>query len=324
MMVDLRILIIGGTGFLGANLVEYFLTEGHSVAVLARHANNLRYIQGRVTFIKCALADVSHWDELLDGYDWVFHLASESRPSDSNCVMDVKETILPTLYFLDSCVRKKIRKVVFFSSGGTVYGSQEYTPIAEAACLNPISSYGIHKLVLEKYFSYYRYMYNLPVYILRISNPYGKFQQPFRSQGLISNILGRYYTNQVIEIWGSGEAVRDYIEIHDVMRAVGCLLSYDGSEYIFNIGSGKGYTTIEIIETVEKCLGKQLQKTQLPARKQDVSVNILDITRAERLLHWHAEVGLEQGICKMMGLWNQEEERFVGHAVIHSVEGESL
>lgn len=147
--------------------------------------------------------------------------------------------VKPSLRLLEACVKEHVKKVVFFSSGGTVYGVSKTLPIREDDLGQPISSYGIQKQAMERYFQFYQYCYALPIEILRIANPYGRYQRPFAKQGLIANMLGRYMTGSPIEVWGDGQVIRDYIYVDDVIDAAEKVLHYDGEYNVFNIGSGR-------------------------------------------------------------------------------------
>ncbi len=176
----------------------------------------------------------------------------------------------------------------------------------------PISSYGIQKQALERYLRFYNYNWGLPIVILRISNPYGKYQKAFKSQGLIANILGNYLMDKAIEVWGNGEAVRDYIYVDDVITAAERALYYEGGEQIFNIGSGEGKTVNEVIQIIDRIIGKNLPVDYFPGRKVDVPVNVLDVTKAKRELKWEPQVSLKDGIQKMLGFWNEADKNFEG------------
>lgn len=311
----MKILILGGTGFLGSHLAEYLLNHNHAVGIYACHdlddAFNIRKIKNEIQYIKATFANDSNFDNIIQGYDCIYHLISSTTPSKNNPLIDITENIAPTLRLLEACVRNKINKLVFFSSGGTVYGIPEQIPILEKNFTNPISAYGIQKLMIEKYLYYYKYTYGLNISILRIGNPYGKRQRPFSSQGVIANILGHYLTNQDIEIWGDGKVIRDYVYVDDVIEAAGQVLGYNGDETIFNISYGRGYSIKEIIEVIENIINKKLRVHYINGRKQDVPINVLDISRAKKELKWQPHVDLKLGIKMMLKTWNPKYNLFI-------------
>lgn len=239
-------------------------------------------------------------------------MISSTAPGVIDPLRDIETTIKPSLRLFDACVKEKIKKFIFFSSGGTVYGIPEEVPLKEENIGQPISSYGIQKQALERYLRFYNYNYGLPIAILRISNPYGRYQKAFKNQGLIANILGNYLINKPAEVWGNGEVVRDYIYVDDVITAAERVLHYEGNDQIFNIGSGKGNTVNEIIQVVDNIVAANLRVTYYPGRKVDVPVNILDITKAQKKLVWSPQVSLEDGIKKMLSFWDKDGKNFDG------------
>lgn len=311
----MKILIFGGSGFLGSHLAEHLLHKNYKVGIYANDSLedslNLKNIKDDIQYIKSSFACDINFDSIVQSYDCVYHLISSTTPSQNSPILDITENIMPTLRLLDACVRQKIKRIVFFSSGGTVYGIPTHIPIPENSDTNPISSYGIQKLMIEKYLYYYKYTYGLNISILRIANPYGKRQRPFSSQGLIANILGHYLTNQDIEIWGDGKVVRDYIYIDDVINAAERVLNYHGNETIFNISSGNGSSINDIISIIESIIGKNLRVQYKSGRKQDVPINVLDISKAINELKWQPKVSLKLGINMMLQTWNPQYNLFI-------------
>ena len=200
----------------------------------------------------CAdLCDRDVLDLLFKDIDIIVHLASGTLPKSSNDSpkIDVQINLLGSLNVLECAVKNKVSKVVFLSSGGTVYGNPVFTPIAETHPTNPICSYGINKLAIEKYCFLYQQLYGLDTVILRLANPYGERQRLDSGQGVVPVFLGRALRNQPLEIWGDGSTIRDFLYISDVIDAItsACLYEADGSQNLFNIGSGKGISLNELI-----------------------------------------------------------------------------
>ena len=314
----MKILIFGGTGFLGKNLVRYLLAKGHTVGLYIRQqtfSGGKNFVTDACSSVQIHIGDFqteTDFSSVVKKYDVVYHLISSTVPGVVDPLQDIETTIKPSLRLIEACVKEKIKRLIFFSSGGTVYGIPRRIPLMEEYIGQPISSYGIQKQVLERYLQFYNYNFGLPVVILRIANPYGKYQKAFRGQGLIANILGNYLTNKSIEVWGDGEAVRDYIYVDDVITAAESVLYYEGDEQIFNIGSGEGKTVNEIIQIIDGIVGENLPVNYFSGRKVDVPVNLLDISRARRELKWEPQVSLEIGIRKMLSFWNEDEKNFEG------------
>lgn len=310
----MKVLVFGGTGFLGSHLCEYLLKKKHEVGLYRRessvHTANIANLLEQVQDIHGEFSQEEHFDDIVAGYDCVYHLISATVPSKNDPMTDIDAAIKPTLRLLDACVKHGVQKVVFFSSGGTVYGIPRSIPIKENHPTDPISAYGIHKLALEKYIEYYHRMFGLDYTILRISNPYGERQRAFSSQGLIANILGRYLSGEPVDIWGDGSVTRDYIYVRDMVDAAERVMRYTGEEKIFNVGSGRGYSVKEILSIVEDVVDSKIRVRNLPGRKQDVPINVLDVSRIRSELGWIPQTSLEMGIPRMISSWNADTKAF--------------
>ncbi|MFC5531030.1 NAD-dependent epimerase/dehydratase family protein [Cohnella yongneupensis] len=293
-------LVLGGGGFIGTHICEGLLREGHHVRVLGRtqpdKANKL--ILDNVEWIMGDFSNLETIKKSMMNIDIIFHLVSTTNPKTSNDspIIDMSSNVIPTLQLLDAAKDQGIKKIIFASSGGTVYGKPSIIPIPETHPTFPTSSYGIHKLTVEKYLHMYFELYGLDYSVMRISNPYGEGQLPDRGQGVVATFLNRSLKNEKIEIWGDGSVIRDYIYISDVVSAAIKLLDYEGKEKIFNIGSGVGKTLIELIEIIEHVANTTLNVNYIGGRKLDVPVNVLDIQRAKKLLLWEPKMSLFEGI----------------------------
>ncbi|CAM5420264.1 UDP-glucose 4-epimerase OS=Afipia felis OX=1035 GN=galE PE=3 SV=1 [Afipia felis] len=234
------------------------------------------------------------------GCDVCVHLASTTNPATSNRdpVFDISTNLIGTLNLLNVATRMGTSKIIFVSSGGTVYGPPLSTPIREDHPTNPITSYGIVKLAIEKYLDFYRHNHGLDYVVLRVANPYGEGQNIESGQGAIAAFLHKALRNEVVEIWGNGEVVRDYIYIKDVTNAIISAIKLRGpqKERLFNIGSGIGYSLNEILSTIENTVGIQISRRYLSARAFDVRANVLSIDRARIGLNWSPQISLADGI----------------------------
>ena len=308
-----RCLILGGSGFLGKHLCKCLLENDYDVCVYGRHIEHLDCLKKmgiEFDFVQDDFVNWNRFDELLRDVDFVFHLISTTNPSNQYIFFDIQSNVLPTIKLLDSCKKNKIEKLIYFSSGGTVYGIPRYIPIDEGHRTQPISPYGIHKLTIEKCIEYYGRSHDLNYAILRISNPYGAGQNPMANQGAIAVFLAKAIMDQAINVWGSGNVIRDYIFIDDVIEACIKTMQYEGNKCIFNIGSGKGYSLNEIIYKMQKQLGKIVQVNYLPGRIQDVPENILDIKLMEKEMKWKPKVSINDGITSMIDRWDNHTKCF--------------
>ncbi len=238
--------------------------------------------------------------DAIDGMDAVLHLVSSTLPktSNDNPIYDVQNNLVATLRLLDVMVASNVRKIVFISSGGTVYGNPMYLPIDEAHPTNPQVSYGITKLAIEKYLLLFERIHGIKATILRVANAFGERQRPETAQGAVGVFLYRALRQQVIEIWGDGSVARDYIYIDDVADAFARAVRYSGPKSVFNIGSGVGTQLNELIQMIEQILGKSIERHYRPARPFDVPVNVLSNALAREELNWAPQVPLRDGIAR--------------------------
>jgi UDP-glucose 4-epimerase len=193
-----------------------------------------------------------------------------------------------------------IRKVVFLSSGGAVYGLPLWLPIPEHHPTNPICSYGITKLAVEKYLGMFEKLYGLEYVVLRISNLYGERQRTKSSQGAVAVFLGKALAGENIEIWGDGSVIRDYVHIADVVNAILASAQYDGPERIFNIGFGVGISLNEVISEIECAMGMKVSRTYVKGRAFDVPSSVLGIECAKRELRWEPEISFPVGLRRTL------------------------
>jgi len=189
-----------------------------------------------------------------------------------------------------------VKKVIFASSGGTVYGIPRVIPITETHPTDPISSYGIIKLTIEKYLALYKTLYGLDYCVLRVSNAYGERQPVTGAQGVIPAFIYRALQKLDIRIWGDGSAIRDYIHVTDIVSAFLSVIDHKGEPMTFNIGSGTGHSINEIVKTLEEEMEEPLELVYEPSRPYDVPVNILDNSLAKQVLGWEPKVNLRNGI----------------------------
>jgi len=297
----MRCLILGGNGFLGRHLCLK-LSRNNNVTVFDRHLPPASEFVSSVKYVSGDFGNVENIEDVMKACDVVFHLISTTVPKSSNDdpMSDVHDNVLPTIRMLSLAVKHKIKKVIFSSSGGTVYGIPESVPVNESHSTNPTCSYGICKLTIEKYLYLYSKLYGLDYMVLRISNLYGEGQSLGVEQGVIGTLINRVKTNSELEIWGDGEIVRDYIYIADVVSAFNQALYYTGPFKVFNIGSGVGVSINSVITAIESLIMKDVLKTYVDGRVLDVPVNILDNTLSKRELDWDVAYSLERGLEKTL------------------------
>ena len=294
----MRFLVLGGTGFIGSHIVDMLLENGHYVKVIDR---TLKYTQNKfphsIEYIQADYGDTFILAEALMGIDSVIHLVSSTMPSSSNLdpVADIQTNLVNSVKLLQAMNHANVKRIIYFSSGGTVYGNPNQIPIPETHPTHPICSYGITKLAIENYLFMYQELYDLNPIILRPSNPYGPRQGHHGAQGVIGTFINQIMNEQTINIWGDGSIIRDYIYIADLVNA--CLAAIDSEiNGTFNIGSGHGYSLLEIIDEIEQCIQKKAQVNFDPGRSFDIAEMILDVSLAKDKLTWKPKHTLQQGI----------------------------
>ena len=307
-------LVLGGNGFIGSHLVDQLLAEGHNVRVFDKYAEYYRKPLLSVDYHYGDFGNRGLLMEALMDIDVVFHLISTTLPKTSNDdpAFDVQSNVVETIFLLDQCNARQIKKIIFISSGGTVYGKPAMLPIPEDSATDPECSYGITKLAIEKYLYLFWYLHKLDYCILRLANAYGERQRPTATQGAIPVFLEKTLQNDEIVVWGDGSVVRDYIYVTDIVRALIKALTYSGENKIFNIGSGQGHSLDELIHVIENVTGRSLQVKYADARSFDVPINVLDISRAKSHLDWAPMVSLLDGVARMHA-WMSREHKDSGN-----------
>lgn len=297
-----RCLVLGGLGFIGSHLVDALLQAGYLVRCFDRphvapggfrHMDVPNYELFEGDFVN--EADVS---AALEGCDVCYHLVLTTLPKSSNVnpIFDVESNVIGTVRLLTHALKSGLKKVIFVSSGGTIYGSPQHVPIEETHPTDPVCSYGITKLTIEKYLGLFKQLHGLDCAILRIANPYGERQRTHASQGAIAVFLDKALRGEPVEIWGDGSVVRDYIYISDVIDALLSVINHTGERHVFNIGSGRGHSLNEVLGYIESETGRTIERRYLPSRSFDVPVNVLSIKRAQHDLNWSPKLGLDQGL----------------------------
>jgi UDP-glucose 4-epimerase len=206
---------------------------------------------------------------------------------------------------LASCVKHGVKRVVFSSSGGTVYGVPRAVPITEEHPTNPLCSYGITKLAVEKYIALYHHLNGLDYRIIRFSNPYGPRQSIDSAQGAVAVFLGHALHNSPITVWGDGSVRRDYIHIDDAAAVCATAATRDIPPGIYNVGSGKSISVNELLDTIKSVVGRLPEIKRTPGRKIDVPENVLDTSKIHSALKWSPSVSLRDGIERT---WNWLKE----------------
>jgi UDP-glucose 4-epimerase len=298
-----NILVLGGAGFLGANIVHHLVDVGHTVTLICRSnadLSRLASVINVITVYKISLTDIDEIRRIIENeeIDTVLHLVSALIPSSSfeDYIIEYDKVILPTLKIIHLLSELHLR-LIFLSSGGTVYGIGRNGIFKESDPCDPITYYGQSKKIIEEYILFANRKYGLDYLILRPSNPYGRFQSLRANQGFISVVLGKAIRSEAIEIWGDGSVIRDYIYIDDFIGVLSLLIEHNISNLTLNVGTGVGHTLIDVINIVEGVTGKSIIIDFKPSRSIDVPKMILDINMITNLFKFKF-TKLEDGIKK--------------------------
>ena len=286
-------LVLGAGGFIGGHLCRSLRRRGAVVHGFGRRRSYPEALEG-VRWTAGEFSDRAALARAVDGAEHVFHLLGSSTPESSNKdpVADLAAGAMASLHLLEICRAAGVRKVVFLSSGGTVYGIPSAVPISEDAPTDPISAYGVSKLAVEKYLRLYHHLHGLDYVVLRVANPFGPWQDPDRRQGVVPALMQAVLDGRPAEIWGDGRVVRDYLFAADAADAIAEAAAYRGEHRIFNVGSGVGRSVLDVLEDIGAALGRaDVEAVHRPARATDVPVNVLDTSRIQRELGWEPRTG---------------------------------
>lgn len=293
----MRALVIGGNGFIGSGLVVRLRAEGVAVRVLDPGLPRNDVSWDAVEFVQGSLADASILPGVLAGVDVVYHLASTTVPGTSNRdpAADVQGNLVTTLGLLQAMRAAGVRRIVYFSSGGAVYGNTDVDRVSESQPLHPVSSYGVVKAAIEHYLHMYRELGDLDPIVLRPSNPYGPRQSTAGVQGAVGTFLALASRGEPIRIWGDGEVVRDYLFIDDLVELAARAGLAPGTG-TYNVGSGSGHSLNQLCAAIAQVTGQTLDIEYLPGRPFDVKRIVLDTTAARTTFSWAPRVTLAEGI----------------------------
>ncbi|GFI15961.1 dTDP-4-dehydro-6-deoxyglucose reductase [Lachnospiraceae bacterium] len=302
----MKILVLGSTGFIGKNIIRNILNNGNDELFLfdkKKFEYELGFPDEKIKNCHMICAEfcmATDFETLTKDIDIVYHLISTTLPNTpmQRVAAGLEENVVVTSLLLEACVKNKVKKIIFLSSGGTVYGLSKEFPFREDSITTPISAYGLQKVAIEKLIYLYGYTYGIDYRIVRLANPYGRYQSPNGIQGVITTFIFRALHNEEICVYGNGEIIRDYIYIDDAVNAIQNIVKYQGEYKTFNVGSGIGTSINEVIQVIEKIMKKKLWVCYKDGRKADVPINILNIDRYKKNIGRLIYVPLEEGVRK--------------------------
>jgi len=305
-----RILVTGGAGFIGSNVVDGFLAAGHEVAVFDDLSTGKReFVDPRAKLYVGDLATPADVENALAQFrpEVVDHHAAQIdvRHSVEAPVFDATTNILGGIGLLEACVRHGVRKLIYASTGGALYGEGKQLPATEEHPAHPESPYGVSKLSFEHYVYCFRLIHGLDATVLRYPNVYGPRQNPHGEAGVNAIFIGLMSEGKAPTIFGDGSQVRDYLYVDDVVRANELALT-KGSGATVNLGWGKGVSVNDIVRHLKEILDFKGDAIYAAGRPGEVQKIYLDATRAREVLGWKPEVTFEEGLRRTVAWYKGE------------------
>lgn len=301
----MNILLLGAAGFIGTNLtIQLSKSIENHITLVDTERSFFKIIEDmkfpNVNIKESGFGLETDFNSLVVEQDVVYHLVSTIVPTTSNQKIpdELMANVVMTSKLLEACVNNKVSKVIFISSGGTVYGKEENCPLKENMNTNPISSYGLQKVTIEKLLYLYYYMYGLDYRVVRLANPYGPYQRPNGILGAVTTFTYKALMGETISVYGDGSVIRDFIYIDDAIKAILKIANGENEHKTFNLGCGYGTSIKSVISTIHETLKLDINVEYLPSRAVDVPVNYLDISRYEEAYGNLNPISLSDGIQK--------------------------
>jgi len=297
----MRILVTGGAGFIASQIVDAYLGEGHNVYILDNLSTGFeRNINPKAYFIKSDITDSKILDIFTkEKFDVVNHHAAQIdvRKSVNDPIFDANTNILGTINLLQCCIKTGVKKFMFASTGGAVYGEQEYFPADEKHPTNPVSPYGITKLTIEKYLYFYKNEYGLNYTILRYANVYGPRQNPFGEAGVVAIFVNKLLKNENPIINGDGNQTRDYVFVEDVVKANVLTLNSQLSD-IYNVGTTVETSVNDVFLKLNSIAGNKAIEKHGPAPKGEQARSVIISEKLFQKFNWKPSVKIDEGLRK--------------------------
>ena len=294
-----KILVTGGAGFIGSNVADRFISLGHKVAIVDNLSTGFKEnVNPKARFYKVDINSKKIEQVFKDEKPEILchHAAQiDVRKSVADPIFDAKVNIEGTLNLLNNCVRYKTKKVIFASTGGALYGEQDYFPADENHPERPLSPYGIAKLAIEKYLYFFRESYGLHYNSLRYANVYGPRQNPWGEAGVVAIFTQRLLSDEKAIINGDGKQTRDFVYVKDVVAANLLALNHPDSDF-FNIGTGIETDVNAIFRLLKKKIGSKQKELHGPKKPGEQKRSVLDYSKAKKILSWSPKYDLEKGM----------------------------
>jgi UDP-glucose 4-epimerase len=306
-----KILVTGGAGFIGSHLVNRLVEARHQVVVIDNLSTGFKSnLDPKAKFYRLNINSNTIGKIFgAEKFDYVFHFAAQIdvRKSLENPVEDAGANILGSLNLLRYCQKHRVKKIIFASTGGAIYGEQNYFPADEKHPEYPVSPYGVAKLAVEKYLNFYKEVYGMAYVALRFGNVYGPRQNPKGDSGVVAIFSEKLLNNQPLTIYGDGKQTRDYVFVEDVVQAAvsGLNVKAVGA---YNIGTGRETSVIELYRIMKKKSGSNSPVKFAPPRKGEQSRSCLDCSWAKKELGWNHRFNLEEGLDRTLRNYAKSEK----------------
>jgi len=304
----MKILVTGGAGFIGSNVVDAYIEKGYEVIVVDDLSSGKKEnLNKKAKFYKLDICDKALEEVFEEGIDIVNHHAAQVdvRKSIADPAFDARINIEGSLNILENCRKYKIKKIIFASSGGVIYGECGNLPPNEDSPISPISPYGVSKYAMECYLSTYEKIYGLKYTALRYGNVYGPRQDPYGEAGVVAIFSGKMLNNEEVNIFGDGEQVRDYVYVGDIVKA-NILCLENGDNEIFNIGTSRSTSVNQLFSEMKELTQYSKQAVYKPSRAGELMRSSLDVKKAEQKLGWKAGVDIREGLKKTIEFFRGE------------------
>jgi len=307
----MKVLITGGAGFIGSNIADALVENGHDVIIVDNlSSGKKKNIPEKAKFYKIDITDGNLVDTIIkkEKPDVIDHHAAQIdvRKSVEDPAYDARVNVIGALNLLESARKHKVKKIIFASSGGTIYGEVGKVAPTELSPGNPLSPYGITKFTVEHYLNFYHIIHGLDFTVLRYANVYGPRQDPHGEAGVVAIFSGRMLANDDVTIFGDGKQTRDYVFVSDVVAANVAALTKGGNQ-IINIGTGCATSVNTLCETMASIAQYKHKPTYKPARAGELNRSLLDASKAKKILNWEPKVTLKEGLQFTIGYFRNEK-----------------
>ena len=304
----MKVLVTGGAGFIGSHLVDRLVQEGHEVVIVDNLSTGKRRNLNRTArFYKL---DIQSWrlERVFrnERPNIVMHLAAQMdvRKSVEDPIFDAQVNVLGMLNVLQQSIKHGVRKVVFSSSGGAIYGEQEIYPVPESHVTRPLSPYGISKLCGEQYLSYYQRVSGLQMVSLRYANVYGPRQDPDGEAGVVAIFIQKLLNNEQAIVYGNGRQTRDFVYVDDVVEANLAVMGQE-TQGTYNVGTGEETSINDLLRILIAHTNSTCKEVHGPAKLGEQVRSVIDSNKLRQELSWEPRIELREGLKRTVDYFRE-------------------